>query len=194
MHGMHMFFFIKHQFGVHEKNAKLLSIVHQHSPLVAYLKAHRLAFECSEENTEKTTVGETNKIQYDEYFDIVDKEFPSCPFNVSLGYKTLLRLDEPFCEDDPEMIIIRDTRVLRDTFGFYKNVKDDEDVADCEMDIYKHQDDCPITLRQVIIEMSTSNHYDNEYVIQDDHRFLEAFSFIEKDEFDTPVYSPWFGS
>lgn len=115
MQGMLLLFFINHQFGVHEKNAKLLSIVNRYSPLVAYLKEHRVAFERSEENnTEETTVDETDTIQYDEYFDIVDKEFPLCPFNVSLGYKALLRLDEPFCDDDPEMISIRDT------FGFYK--------------------------------------------------------------------------
>ena len=105
IHGMHMFFFINYQFGVHEKNAKLLSIINQYSPLVAYLKENLLAFERSEENTEETTVDEADTIQYDEYFDIVNKEFPDCPFDVSLNYKTLLRLDEPFCDDDPEMII-----------------------------------------------------------------------------------------
>lgn len=55
-------FLINYQFGVHEKNAKLLSIINQYLPLVAYLKKNLLAFERSEENTEETTV--MKQIQY----------------------------------------------------------------------------------------------------------------------------------
>jgi len=194
LNGQLVFGFVKFQFGVNEKNAKLISIVNLDSPLIAYLKEHRLAFELSEkeDSNEETTPAETCTIQYDEYHDIIDKEFPDCPFVISLGYETLLTLDEPFCKDDPEMIIIRDTRVSSDTFGFYETVKHVEDVADCELEIYKHHDKFPITLRQVITQMSTSNHYDNGYVIQDDHRFLEQFA---QEEFgDYPVFSTWFGS
>jgi hypothetical protein len=61
------------------------------------------------------------------------------------------------------------------------------------LEIYKHHDDCPITLRQVIIQMSTSSHYENGYVIQDDHRFLEQFD-IEEEIGEYPVFSPSFGS
>jgi hypothetical protein len=183
LNGLHMFGFIKFQFGVHEKNAKLLSIVNGGSPLIAYLKEHS----ASEHPHEKC------EVQPDEYFDILHTEFPECPFDISLGHETLRTLDDPFCEDDPAMIIIRDTRVLRDTFGFYETVKHDEEVADCELEIYKHHDDCPITLRQVIIQMSTSSHYENGYVIQDDHRFLEQFD-IEEEIGEYPVFSPSFGS
>ena len=197
--GMYMFFFTKFQLGVHEKNAKLLTGINRFSPLVAYLKEHRHAFERSEEeedaeDEDEESTDDKDTVQYDEYYDIVRKEFPQYPFEVSLGYKTLLRLDEPFCDNDPEMITIRDTRVLRDTFGFYTTVMHDEEVADCELDIYRRHDDCPITLRQVITEMGTSPHYENGYVIQDDHRFLVGFATEAVGDDDDPVYSPSFGS
>lgn len=189
LNGLHVKFFMKYHCGVHENNAQLLPLVLRHSPLLSYLQAHRSTFEHEEENEE-----ENLKINYDEYFDIIHHEFPDCPFIVSLSYSSLLRLDQPFDKNDPDVIVIRDTRVLRDTFGFYQSVKHDPDVSDCEMDIYKHSDDSPITLRQVIGEMSMSDHYDNGYVIQDDHRFLEGFDSCGVDEYDSPVYTPFFGS
>ena len=215
INALHIKFFMKCHCGVHENNAPLLPLVQRYSPLLSYLHEHQYAFENEEEeeteneeeeeteneedNTNistntKCTKNEPIKINYDEYFDIIDHEFPECPFNVSLGYASLLRLDEPFDKNDPDVIVIRDMRVLRDTFGFYQTVKHDPDVSDCEMDIYKHRDDSPITLRQVIGEMSMSDHYDNGYVIQDDHRFLEGFEALGVDEYDSPVYSPSFGS
>jgi hypothetical protein len=199
INAMHVEFFSKCHWGVNENNAQLLSIVHRYSPLLSYLNAHRAAFE-NEEQPEKMnthdgcTTNSILKINYEEYFDVIHNEFPCCPFEVALSYSSLSRLDEPFDKNDPDMIVIRDTRVLRDTFGFYRTVKHDPDVSDCEMDIYKHSDDSPITLRQIIGEMSLSDHYDNVYVIQDDHRFLEGFEALGTDEYDSPVYSPSFGS
>lgn len=202
INALHVKFFMKCHCGVHENNAHLLPLVQRYSPLLSYLHAHKCAFE-NEENEEgdknistniDCTKNEPHKINYDEYFDVINNEFPECPFNVSLDYASLLRLDEPFDKNDPDVIVIRDMRVIRDTFGFYQTVKHDPDVSDCEMEVYKHRDDSPITLRQVIGEMSMSDHYDNGYVIQDDHRFLEGFDTLGVDEYDSPVYSPSFGS
>ena len=204
VNGMHIIFFLKYQCGVHDKNTRLIPIVNRFSPLVSYLHENRRAFElegCLETESPESPVQPVQPVQppahpinYDEYHEILNNEFPICPFVVSLDYKMLMRLDEPFFEGDPEMVIIRDSRVLCDTFGFYEMVKHEKDVAECDLEIYKHSDDYPITLRQVIAEMSMSSHYDNEYVMQDDHRFLEGLSADGVDEYEIPIYSPWFGS
>lgn len=75
------------------------------------------------------TTNDTHNVNYDKYFDDIHHEFPDCSFIMSL-----LRLDESFDKNDPGMIVIRDTRVLRDTFGFLSNpVKHDHDVSVCEL-------------------------------------------------------------
>lgn len=188
---------MKYHCGVHENNAKLLPLVQRYSPLLSYIRTNQQAFEIEEEreypNANTTTIEEpSTSINYDEYFDLINHEFPDSPFIISLPYQWILRLDEPFDKSDPDVIVIWDMRVLRDTCGFYRTIKHDPDVADCEMEVYKHSKDSPITLRQVIGEMSLSSHYDNEYVMQDDQRFLEGFDALGVDAYDNPVYYPCF--
>ena len=105
----------------------------------------------------------------EKYFKRMEKEFPNYPFNVSLGGEELCLLDEPFT--DEKTIIIYDDRM--DSY-FYN------DVDERTKKKYRYKlkvssiNNKPITLRQILKTMAESNHYNDPFVTQDNHHFLEA--------------------
>ena len=51
---------------------------------------------------------------YDQYFDLIKNEFPSCPFTISLDADLLIKLDEPFT--DEKVIFVKDDRATDDNY------------------------------------------------------------------------------
>ena len=102
-------------------------------------------------------------------------EFPTSPFNISLGIESLQQLDQPFTE--LELINIVDNRISMFN-PYYLDVYPTDLINLDNNLVVKSIDNKPITLRQILNAMINDKHYNNPVVIRDNHRFLKSF-YIE---------------
>ena len=114
------------------------------------------------------------------------KEFSNMPFNISC-IDNIEELDKPFFDSTENLIIIKDDRC----FGWcFENLPEDEKNKLLNYTkIYKRPDAFYISLRDVLEGMLRDKHYKNEYMVQDDHRFLEGW-----DKVDEVNFTVFFGS
>jgi hypothetical protein len=127
----------------------------------------------------------------DEYMnglmDIINNEFPNAPFNISLDDEELLNLDEPFTNE--KVIFIKDGRQNEYSYYYKQVILDGTINKYCDYMKIEQINNNPITLRQIINNMIKSEHYNDDDVKQDDHKFLEGF------EKQTDIqYEVFFGS
>ena len=109
--------------------------------------------------------------KFEKLYNDLDEIFPNCPFNISC-IKDIKELDEIFTEE--KTIIIKDDRASESNY-YYSNIDKNNLAKYVDYLVVKQKDDKPITLRQILTEMSKSPHYNNEVISQDDHHFLETF-------------------
>jgi len=83
----------------------------------------------------------------DRLYELINLEFPDCPFSICLPEEELLRLDEPFC--DSKKVKLIDGNIHSDNF-YYSNVPI-EIINRMKKNISVYQiDNTPITLRQIL--------------------------------------------
>ena len=126
-----------------------------------------------------------DEIKYIKLLEELDAIFPNCPFSISC-INDIKQLDETFTEKKD--IIIKDDRANEFNY-YYSNLPKNELPKYVDYLVIKQKNDTPITLRQVLTEMSDSLHYNNDIVKGDDHIFLEGF-----DKTTDIEYSAFFGS
>lgn len=125
--------------------------------------------------------------EFCELMEEIDKQFQGYPFTISC-IKHIEELDEVFTLEP--VIFIHDDRANK--FNYYY-----QDMSDEERNVYNHFlkveriDNKPITLRQVLDEMSNEPHYYDEVVIGDPHCFLELFELSKHSNIQ---YSMYWGS
>jgi hypothetical protein len=117
-------------------------------------------------------------------YDRIENEFPNCPFSISLDRTDMIRLDEPFTDENK--IIIYDNRM---DLWEYSLINDDiKKKYRNKLIIRRINDNKPITLRQILEKMSKSKHYNDSFMMCD-HHFLECIS-----KCSNVLYEPGFGS
>jgi hypothetical protein len=114
---------------------------------------------------------EFDEIKYIKLLEELDAIFPNCPFSISC-INDIKQLDETFTEKKD--IIIKDDRANEFNY-YYSNLNKNELAQYTNYLVIKQKNDVPITLRQILTEMSHSTHYNNSIIMKDDHRFLEGF-------------------
>ena len=130
-------------------------------------------------------ISDFDEEKYEKLTNDLDEIFPNCPFNISC-IEDIKELDETFTEE--KTIIIKDDRASETNY-YYSEFNKNQLVQYVDYLVIKQKDNKPITLRQILTEMSNSPHYNDEVVIGDDHRFLEFF------EQNTDIeYTMFFGS
>jgi len=130
-------------------------------------------------------VSDFDEEKYEKLCKDLDEIFPNCPFTISC-IEDIKELDETFTEE--KTIIIKDDRASETNY-YYSEFNKNQLAQYVDYLVIKQKDDKPITLRQILTEMSNSPHYNDEVVIGDDHRFLEFF------EQNTDIeYTMFFGS
>jgi hypothetical protein len=129
----------------------------------------------------------TNVVEYcNKYADNIDIdmlhldyllniEFPNSPFIISLGIETLKKIDQPFT--NLELINIVDSRISMFN-QYYMDVYPSDLYNLSNNLVVKSVDNKPITTRQILNAMIIDNHYNNQTVCKDYHRFLKSF-YIE---------------
>lgn len=112
-----------------------------------------------------------DETKYTKLLEELDSIFPNCPFSIEC-INQIAELDEIFTEKKD--IIIKDDRANEYNY-YYSNVNKNELAQYVDYLVIKEKNDTPITLRQILTEMSNSPHYNSDIIIGDDHRFLERF-------------------
>jgi hypothetical protein len=130
---------------------------------------------------------ETRDTIYDEYYRLIDLEFPKSPFSISLGFNELKKLDEQFTELNKIYII--DGRINHSNY-YYSNTPLAIIKSLATKVIVRQQNGNPITLRQVLNTMINHRHYRNKSVREDSHSFLEGFDKTN----DPSIFETFFGS
>ena len=126
-----------------------------------------------------------DEIKHTKLLEDLDSIFPNCPFSIDC-IDSIKELDEVFTEEKD--IIIKDNRANEFNY-YYSNLENNDLSQYVDYLVIKQKNDTPITLRQVLTEMSESLHYNNDIVKGDDHIFLEGF-----DKTTDIEYSAFFGS
>ena len=125
---------------------------------------------------------------YDDFQWELKKEFPGCPFEISLPVEQLLKLDNPFMDIDEFSVWVKDTR------GSYYNIDTDLDTEIRVSKVYKFpgRNDFleVVTLKMVLTAMSTEPNYRKFQKSGDGHIHLECFKQLE----NCNIWSPVFGS
>jgi len=122
------------------------------------------------------TYSGNDEIDKDFYFEtmyeLTDKEFPNCPFSISLPTEELIKLDKPFT--DQKTIVIRDDRACSPFkyIGFSEG--DPRRELFSSYTIVTQRNGQPITLRQVLKKMITTPEYHKMCDAGVNHRFLES--------------------
>ena len=112
-----------------------------------------------------------DEIKYEKLCKDLDNIFSNAPFSISC-IDDIKQLDETFTEKKD--IIIKDGRINKSNY-YYSNLNKNELAQYTDYLVIKQKNDVPITLRQILTEMSNSTHYNNSIIMKDDHRFLEGF-------------------
>ena len=117
--------------------------------------------------------------------ELLDAEFPDCPFHICLDDSELCMLDEPFTTEVTLTVI--DDRACSEFFGFDE---DDPRRQTLFSSIEVSQvDGRPITLRQILTRMIQTPSY-AEIAQHTNHNFLECFVR----DFSPRTYTSCFGS
>ena len=118
------------------------------------------------------------------YSQIYD-QFIGCPFDISCIDK-IEELDNIFTNE--KMIWIRDNRINinNNYYSSYSNKDIDYNTHFLQI---KKIDNNPITLRQILKQMSICDHYNNDIIKKDPHHFLELFRYNGLN-----IYTTIFGS
>jgi hypothetical protein len=124
---------------------------------------------------------------YDEFYRLIDVEFPKSPFSISLGFDELKKLDEPFT--DLNKIYIIDDRISSSNYYYSDTPLAIIKSLATKLIVRSHNGN-PITLRQVLNTMIHHRHYRNKSVREDSHMFLELF---EKTN-NPSIFDTFFGS
>ena len=114
---------------------------------------------------------EFDETKYNKLHKDLDTIFPNVPFSISC-INDIKELDEVFTKDKD--IIIKDNRANESNY-YYSNLNKNELAQYVDYLIIKQKDDVPITLRQILTEMSNSLHYNKSIIVEDFHQFLEGF-------------------
>ena len=122
---------------------------------------------------------EFDEIKYNTLFKNLDIIFPNCPFDISC-IDDISQLDEVFTKN--KVIIIKDGRASESNY-YYSNISKNELSHYVDYLVIKQKKNKPITLRQILTEMSSSLHYNNDTIIDDPHRFLEGFDKMTNIEY-----------
>jgi hypothetical protein len=130
---------------------------------------------------------ETRDQIYDEYYRLIELEFPKSPFSISLGFEELKKLDEPFT--DLNKIYIMDGRISNSNY-YYSDTPPGIIKSLGTKLIVRSQNGNPITLREVLNTMINHRHYRIKSVREDSHMFLEMF---EKTS-NPSIFDTFFGS
>tara|TARA_B110000285_G_C14763357_1_gene440571 strand:- start:88 stop:486 length:399 start_codon:yes stop_codon:yes gene_type:complete len=114
---------------------------------------------------------EFDETKYDKLHKELDIIFPNAPFAICC-IDDIKELDEVFTKN--KNIIIKDDRANESNY-YYSNLNKNELAQYVDYLVIKQKDDVPITLRQILTEMSNSLHYNKSIIMEDFHRFLEGF-------------------
>jgi len=122
---------------------------------------------------------------YEQLFNNIEEEFKnvSLPFSISC-IENIEELNKVFSHED--VILIKDDRSLSYVFDNLTDAERNELVNYTR--VFKGNKNF-ISLKDVILAMSDDLHYINEYIIQDNHCFLEGF-----DKNSEIQYTAFFGS
>jgi len=112
-----------------------------------------------------------DELKYNKLFKDLDEIFPNCPFSISC-IDDIMELDEVFTKE--KTIIIKDNRASQWNY-YYSNIDKNELSQYVNYLVVKQKNNKPITLRQVLTEMSNSVHYNDDIISEDFHNFLEGF-------------------
>jgi hypothetical protein len=112
-----------------------------------------------------------DELKYNKLFKDLDEIFPNCPFCISC-IDDIMELDEVFTKE--KTIIIKDNRASQWNY-YYSNIDKNELSQYVNYLVVKQKNNKPITLRQVLTEMSNSVHYNDDIISEDFHNFLEGF-------------------
>jgi len=126
-----------------------------------------------------------DELKYNKLFKDLDEIFPNCPFSISC-IDDIMELDEVFTKE--KTIIIKDNRASQWNY-YYSNIDKNELSQYVNYLVVKQKNNKPITLRQVLTEMSNSVHYNDDIISEDFHNFLEGF-----DKTTDIQYVAYFGS
>lgn len=113
-----------------------------------------------------------DELKYNKLFKDLDEIFPNCPFSISC-IDDIMELDEVFTKE--KIIIIKDDRASQWNY-YYSNIDKNELSHYVNYLVVKQKNNKPITLRQVLTEMSNSLHYNDDIISGDFHNFLEGFN------------------
>lgn len=113
-----------------------------------------------------------DELKYNKLFKDLDEIFPNCPFSISC-IDDIMELDEVFTKE--KIIIIKDDRASHWNY-YYSNIDKNELSQYVNYLVVKQKNNKPITLRQVLTEMSNSLHYNDDIISGDFHNFLEGFN------------------
>ena len=109
--------------------------------------------------------------KHNEINEQLDSIFPNCPFVISC-IDDINELDNPFTNE--KNIIIKDNRAS-DSNYYYSNLSKNELSQYVDYLVITQKNNKPITLRQIITEMSNSPHYNEDIITGDFHCFLDGF-------------------
>ena len=112
-----------------------------------------------------------DELKYNKLYKDLDEIFPNCPFSISC-IDDIMELDEVFTKE--KTIIIKDNRASQWNY-YYSNIDKNELSQYVNYLVVKQKNNKPITLRQVLTEMSNSVHYNDDIISEDFHNFLEGF-------------------
>ena len=126
-----------------------------------------------------------DELKYNKLYKDLDEIFPNCPFSISC-IDDIMELDEVFTKE--KTIIIKDNRASQWNY-YYSNIDKNELSQYVNYLVVKQKNNKPITLRQVLTEMSNSVHYNDDIISEDFHNFLEGF-----DKTTDIQYVAYFGS
>ena len=107
--------------------------------------------------------------EYEELLNKINEQFPDCPFSISC-IENIEELDSVFSNEP--YIYIYDNRATKNN-NYYLEVQDKKQFRHYLKITRKNNQ--PITLRQVLLKMSKSKHYNDETIRNDFHNFLESF-------------------
>jgi hypothetical protein len=112
-----------------------------------------------------------NDTQFEKLYKELNDIFPNSPFSICC-INNIKELDKVFTRK--KTIIIKDDRASKSNY-YYSNLNNNELGKYIDYLVVKQKENNPITLRQIITEMSNSSHYNNNIIMGDFHIFLEGF-------------------